>query len=258
MTSNDLHERLLSSSVANNKNNYQSLESNSCHNQSPCKIMNDLQNNNKQEEDEFKSLNILHHSINNTENDGAYMTHHEYGDSQSPLIQQSSEKQLVSKQPTAAISMSNGTQPTNTNVISALRHKASSNKTKPRVDNVFLYSSIPKFGDMFLDYQTSAITLLHIGFAILTIILIVIGYVLNINVVWKYGTFLCLITNIFGITHSMYSGSISSKVTRLDASLQNFAIIIQKFAKALNIQEAYLCSVKNILDFLDHFFIKKK
>lgn len=151
--------------------------------------------------------------------------------------------------------MSNGQQPTNMNVITALKDKASSNKTSARVDNVFLYSSIPRFGDMFMDHQTSAITLLHIGFALLTIILIIIGYVMDIDVVWKYGTFLCLITNIFGITHSMYSGSISSKLGRLDAALQNFAIIIQKFAKALNIQEAYLSSVKNILDFLDHHIL---
>ena len=146
------------------------------------------------------------------------------------------------------------------NVINALRHKASSNKSQARVDNVFLYASIPKLGDMFIDNQTSAITLLHIGFSALTIILIVIGYVLHIDVVWKYGTFLCLITNIFGITHSMHSGSISNKMDRLDSALQHFAIVIQKFAKALDIQEQYLCSVKNILDFLDHqiLFIQHK
>merc|ERR1712228_640949 len=91
-------------------------------------------------------------------------------------------------------------------------------------------------------------------------ILIIIGYVLHIDIVWRYGTFLCLITNIFGITHSMHSGSISNKVDRLDAALQHFAFIIQKFAKALDIQEQYLCSVKNILDFLDHhiLFIQHK
>merc|ERR1712228_696699 len=40
----------------------------------------------------------------------------------------------------------------------------------------------------------------------------------------------------------------------------HFAFIIQKFAKALDIQEQYLCSVKNILDFLDHhiLFIQHK
>ena len=77
--------------------------------------------------------------------------------------------------------MSNGQQPTNMNVISALKDKASSNKTSARVDNVFLYSSIPRFGDMFMDHQTSAITLLHIGFALLTIILIIIGFTLLIK-----------------------------------------------------------------------------
>ena len=151
--------------------------------------------------------------------------------------------------------MSNGQQPTNMNVIKVLRNKASSKKIDARIDNVFLYSSIPKFGDMFTDHQTSAITLLHIGFVLLIIILIIIGYSMNILIVWKYGTFLGLITNIFGIIHSMYCGSISNKVDRLDAALQNFAHVIQKFAKALNIQELYLRSVKNILDFLDHHIL---
>jgi len=263
MTSNtnDYTESLLDKS--SNKGNYNSLANNTSpiatntnsnsnpvqqqQNEMNKEFPNKNEDNKMEEEYEYK-LNQQQHSINS----GSI---HQYNDSQAALIQrQDSDDQAIQKQSTA-ISMSNGQQPTNMNVISALKEKASSNKTKARVDNVFLYSSIPKLGDLFMDHQTSAITLLHFGFALLTIILIIIGYVMDISVVWKYGTFLCLITNLFGITHSMYSGSISNKLTRLDAALQNFALIIQKFAKALNIQEAYLSSVKNILDFLDHHIL---
>eukprot|EP01084_Bolivina_argentea_P053745 98619_1 len=232
MKYNDLSEQLLSSSSSTPNHNYQSLDS---------YTMNDSQHTDEKEQlalqEEDEQISPLSYK------------------SPKPRSKLRMERIPSEESVTAAISLSSGSIPTNTNVISALRAKAASNAHAPKVDNVFLYRSIPKFGDMFLDNKTSAITLVHSGFVLLTIVLITLAYTLNIETPWRYGTYLCLLTNIFGVAHSMYGGSISSKLSRLDAALQNFAVIIQKFAKALNIQETYLGTVKHILDFLDHHIL---
>eukprot|EP01084_Bolivina_argentea_P085832 155141_1 len=142
----------------------------------------------------------------------------------------------------------------NTNVIPALRHKKSRHKPSSNKSSDSTISNA--LMDTLSDYQTSAIALLYIGFTILTMILIVIGYVLHIDIAWKYGTFLCLVTNIFAIIHSVYSVDMTSKLSHLNAATHNCAVNIKKFAKTLNLHESYLYSTKHILDFLDHHISK--
>ena len=61
-----------------------------------------------------------------------------------------------------------------------------------------------------------------------------------------------LSSNIFGIFHTIYTGSIKAKALRLVSVLQNFAVIIKTFSQALNITEHYLINIKKMLDFIDY------
>ena len=60
---------------------------------------------------------------------------------------------------------------------------------------------------------------------------------------------IAIVSNAFGILHSMYSGSETSKAHRLDHAIQNLAQVIAKFARALDIQESHLDSVRMLLDY---------
>ncbi|ETO12248.1 hypothetical protein RFI_25128 [Reticulomyxa filosa] len=152
------------------------------------------------------------------------------------LQKTSTETELLSKQKLGDNVIKDGLN--QSNFIQDLKQKASET-TSARIDNEQLFHQKPTLQDLCVDSHTSAVAVIHVFLLALSVILF--GLML-----WRVKACdillacIAVVSNLYGIVHSMYSGSITHKAEKVDAALQKLAAIFSKFAKALNIQETHL------------------
>ncbi|ETO22011.1 hypothetical protein RFI_15195 [Reticulomyxa filosa] len=113
-----------------------------------------------------------------------------------------------------------------------------------RIDHNDLLHQKPMMKDMFIDSHIATATIIHGLLLLISLGLMVL--IMKPASVMLGGV--AISSNVFGLTQSMYGGSVTKKGQKLDKALQKFAVIVAQFAKALKIQETYFNEMKKSLN----------